>query len=147
MRPTKRVTFNLFLSFCFALNMHYASARLPENVNPLLGTWANTNPSSTGISQLDITQIVDGIQVHATRSVCNDDAICDLGFTGASSYMLATATKGKHFTAIYTLINNSTVFLTGSRVGPKLELRVYYRYPLGDARINSFKIEEFVRVN
>jgi hypothetical protein len=135
----------LFLSFCIALYMQYASAQLPDNISPLLGNWINANASSTGITRIEITQIIGGIQVHATRTTCTDDGLCDLGFTGASPYMLATATKAKHFTAVFSLINNSTVYLTGSKVGTSLELRVYYRYPTGDSRVNSFKIEQFVR--
>lgn len=137
----------LILSTYIACCMQYASAQLPSNISPLLGTWVNTDTSSTGITRLEINEITGGMQVHATRTICDDDGLCDYGITNISPYMLATAIKAKHFTAVYSLINGSTIFLTGSKIGPTLELRVYYRFSVGDARVNSFKIEKFTQMN
>jgi hypothetical protein len=143
----KKTSSALFGLILFAALSQSAFALQPSNVNSLLGTWVNVNPTTRGIVKVVITNsLATGFSVN-TFGACTPIP-CDHGSIPASRFSkTVSSTVAQGFRTQYEF-GFSSMLVTGQRIysidgGNFLELESRITFAKGDNRNDYMSTEIF----
>ena len=126
----------LFLSLCFACFFLVAHSDAFAQLSQFQGNWRNTDPSTRGITRLQINTGATPASVHAWGSCSPND--CDMGAVDGYAYGPNAGSNlnasAQAISAIFRSSFSETIFIIRPARGGQLQAEVFDRFTDGSGR-------------
>lgn len=135
------------LSACFiivlAISGTSALAVQPSNSSGLTGVWKNINSTTSGITQIAISQVGSNVYFKSWGSCHPTDCV----HTTVRGYPHSSSVSSNTAVGLYAYRNNGFAYtrFAASRVGSYLRVTYYTTFASGDTRKNYTKTEYFIK--